>query len=127
MESAPDILSATQLLTRWTWLFLGCLLDALVFLAIGIAMLVYMPQHHIAAFWLTAIGGLGAAACAGAAMHCLNKLALAGQDPRRSWIAFLSNHLFCRALAIVQFATFLAALLAIAIRLLGFDVSALKL
>lgn len=127
MKSAPVILSAEQLLTRWTWLFLGCLLDALVFLAIGIAMLVYMPQHSMAAFWLTAIGGLGAAACAGAAMHCLNKLALAGREQRQGWIAFFANHLFCRALAAVQFATFLAALLVVAMRLLGFDVSGLKL
>ncbi len=127
MKTAPVILSARQLLTRWTWLFLGCLLDALVFLVIGIAMLIYMPRHNIAALWLTAFGGLGAAACAGAAMHCLNKLALAGQDQRRSWIAFFSNHLFCRALAVVQFVTFLAALLAVGMRLLGFDVSVLKL
>ena len=119
-------MTPNQLLRRWTWLFLGGLIDALVFLAIGTAMLLFMPAETTIALLLLAIGGIGAAACAGAAMNCLNKIAQSGMQPQRRWFAVLGNNSLCRLLAGVEFISLALVLLVFSAKALGFHITNMK-
>ena len=127
MPAQPDPPTREKLLRRWVWLFLGCLLDGMVFMAIGLAMIFFMPQHATVAFWLTMAGGTGACACAGAAIHCLNKLAAGTSTGRKNLFSLLGNNMAGRLLAGVQFATLFLVLLTITAHLLNFDLAHIHL
>ena len=127
MHAQSETPSPEKLLRRWVWLFLGCLLDGIVFMAIGLAMVFFMPQHGTAAFWLTTVGGTGACACAGGAIYCLNKLAARTSSRRGNRFLLLGNNLAGRLLVGVQFATLSLVLLTVTAHLLSFHMAGFHL